>query len=506
MLANHDIRVAGNIECTQVNHALIDENIGRFGLDACAEYYNCPAKKGDRLYAHLAEMFGGEPNRDQMSNFWRLSGDDPLAHEYAVGDGRTTWMVHEKQQEVLDEEDLRLVWSVECRVIRTLFRMERRGVPVDEERLSQFESFLDQKLREARTALPEGFNVRSQPQIKKLMEDNGHTDWPLTAKGNPSFTEHWLKTFDLGQRIIKVRKIENLFNSFINPLKERHLHNGRIHCNFNQVKQDDFGTVSGRLSSNAPNMQQVPKRDKELAPLFRTIFVADPGYKWSANDYKQQEYVVFAEYSGSKKLQDGYRQEPPLDMHSMVAQLLGVERDPTAKRLNLGQLYGMGVDKLAWSLNISTSMAKNYRAAYDREVPEARNFLKNAEKRARGRGYVFTKLKRRCRLDRQIAHKAGNRIIQGTSADITKLKMVEIDEYFKSQGDICHILLQVHDELDWQFPNTDEGWRQDAEARRIMKSFDEGDLIHMKTPLQVDNDIAEDWGRASFPDQFKEAT
>jgi DNA polymerase-1 len=253
------------------------------------------------------------------------------------------------------------------------------------------------------------------------------------------------------------------------------------------------------LSSDGPNLQQVPKRDKELAPLFRRVFVSDPGTFWSANDYKQQEFVVFAEYTGNERLVNGYKQNPPIDMHQSVADMLGVERDPTAKRMNLGMVYGMGVPKLAASLGISLSQAKEYRRRYDEEIPEARRFLKKAEMRARGRGYVMTFLGRRRRFPNpSFAHKAGNSVIQGGSADITKLKMVEIDEFFAANGDVAYLTLQVHDELDWFFP---EGYEHlDVEARRIMEDFGVNSSIHMDTPLRVDSDVATDWGKASFPE------
>jgi DNA polymerase I-like protein with 3'-5' exonuclease and polymerase domains len=132
-------------------------------------------------------------------------------------------------------------------------------------------------------------------------------------------------------------------------------------------------------------------------------------------------------------------------------------------------------------------------------IPEARPFLKKAESRAKSRGYVYTYLGRRRRFpDSRFAHKAGNAIIQGSSADITKLKMVEVDEYFEAEtNDECGLILQIHDELDWMVAPGME--KHDEEARRIMKSFGEDDLIQMDIPIQVDGDVATDWGKASFP-------
>jgi DNA polymerase-1 len=272
---------------------------------------------------------------------------------------------------------------------------------------------------------------------------------------------------------------------------------GRVYPEFNQVVNDDYGTVTGRLSSSNPNAQQVPKRNKELGKIFRKIWIPDDGTYWSANDYKGQELVVFAHYSGAPMLVEGYHQEPPLDMHSVVAAMLSVERDPTAKRLNLGKLYGMGVPKLAKSLKIDMDRARELSNQYDMMLPEARMFMKKAEARAKSRGFVFTAMGRRRRFpDSRFAHKAGNSIIQGTSADITKLKMVEVDEYFESIGDTARVALQVHDDLCFFIPHGAE--EVEKEAQRIMQSFTAMDLIHLKVPLRVDSHTGPNWSVATY--------
>lgn len=513
MSKNHDIDFTHKrLNCTRVNAALLNENQFGFELDECARHMGLVnRKKGDELYAFIASKMGGEPNRNQMAHFWRMPADCPLVVEYAEADGSVTWELWESQRRLMEMENLMKVWEVECRVVRTLFRMERRGVKINYTRLLEVENIMHQKIREAEKLVPEGLNTRAPTQMKKFCEDAGATNWPLTApskkfpKGQPSFTEDFLKTFPEGQAVITIRKLTNLINSFLGPLKERHMFNGRVHCNYNQCKLDEYGVVSGRLSCNDPNLQQVPKRDKVLAPLFRSIFVPDDGMRWASNDYKQQEFVVFAYYSRSQSLMDGYRQEPPVDIHSTVSQMLGVERDPTAKRMNLGMVYGMGVQKLADSLSVPLPQARGWMNDYHRRFPEAKSFMKRAETVCRTRinpqtalGYVTTLLGRRRRLDYEGAHKAGNQTIQGTSADITKLKMAEIDEYFMANGDICHLLVQVHDDICWQFPDTEEGRRQNAEAQRIMTNFGPDQLISLDVPLRIDHSEGRSWAEASF--------
>ena len=499
---NDGIEFAGPVECTMVNAALIDENAGKYGLEECARRAGVSAKRADEMYHHLASVFGGEATRKQMANFHKLAGDDAIAEGYARQDGVTTWQLWEWQQQQIAQQDLELVHGVECRVLNTLFRMERHGVRVDESKLEWLKVHLTKELRKAEKALPKEFNVRSTPQILSYVKGLGVSGWPLTEKQNPSFTEEFLVTFPEGRNIVAVRKISNLINAFVNPLIEEHLYQGRVHTNFNQLKQDEYGVATGRLSSSDPNLQQVPKRDKVLGRLFRAIFIPDPGFQWGTADYSQQEFRVFTEYTGAQMLMDGYMADPPIDIHTNVANMMGVERDPTAKRMNLGLLYGMGYKKLAASLGVSHEEARDLFDRYDSMLPEARKFLKAAEYWARQRGWVRTKLRRRRRFpNSEFAHKAGNSIIQGTSADITKVKMVEIDQFFTDESSGSRLLLQVHDELDWQVPVGDG--EVSKKALSIMKAFEQTDTIHLKVPMGVDYRMGRSWAEATYGAEVK---
>jgi DNA polymerase I-like protein with 3'-5' exonuclease and polymerase domains len=501
--ANDLLSICGPVEDTQCNAALIDENVNAYSLDAVATRCGVQAKKGAELYAELATQFGGRVDKSQMANFHLLPGNHPLVVEYAEGDGTTTWQVRDVQQTILDNENLHAVWEVESSVLPVLFRMERRGVRVHEERLAWLKQWLTEQVQEAEKALPQGFNPRATSQIREYLQTRGVTTFMKTQPterfpdGTDSFMAPWLETIPEAKPILVLRRFSGLLSKFVDPMLEKHLFNGRVHCEFNQLRADEFGTVTGRLSSSRPNMQQIPKRNKELAPLFRQIFLPEKGHQWSLNDYSQQEFRVFADYTGSQVLLDGYKAIPPLDIHSVVADLLHVERDP-AKTMNFGILYGMGVAKLARSLGIPEQEAAQLRAKYDTMLPEVKRFTHQAERTAASRGWVRTKLHRRRRFpDRLYAYKAGNAVIQGSSADMTKVKMVEIDRYFRQAKCESALMLQVHDELDWTLGPDDAPL--DMGARAIMESFDEKDKIQFDVPMKVDQSVADDWGRASFP-------
>lgn len=507
------IEFYGDFEDTAINAPLLDENARSYSMENCAIAAEVTLKETG-IYAIMADMFGGEPNKGQMANWWRMNGFDPEAIRYAAGDGITTEELWEKQNIYIKEESLELVHSVECRLIRTLYRMSKRGIRVDEEEMARVKAGWVAEALRLRKGFPDWFTkVNAPTQIKRYLEEYIDDNWPRNpvtvaqirkaekegkpAMGSLKFDENALKGTEKGREIINVKKIEHALSSFITPLEERHVWNGRVHCEFNQMKGDEFGTVTGRLSANNPNLQQVPKRNKVVSKPYRRIFLPEEGHLWYDNDYSQQEYVVFTNYTKDPNLVAGYMGTPRADIHTVVAEMLNVERDPTAKRMNLGMLYGMGRVALAGHLEVDERQAMEWSNLYHRKFPYAKKFLSRAQARAKERGYVFTYLGRRRRFpDPRSTHKAGNAVIQGGSADITKLKMVEIDDYFESEGDVFNLMLQCHDSLSWSGPEN----RPDinAEALRIMSSFGPDDVIKLDVPIAVDSGVGANWSEATF--------
>lgn len=521
----HGIVWYGSKEDTMINAPLLDENQFGYSLEKCAQRENVQAKKGDDLYRYLADTFGGEPVKGQMENFWRTNAAEPVVWEYAAGDGVSTEGLWQAQKPQIVQEDhmgksLQLVHNVECRLIDTLARMTGPGggVCIDEERLRRADKHFEKKAAEVAKNFPAGFNSKSPTHLKDYFESKGLIDdnWPRNPitdaerkralkqdrepVGALKFDAETLRLTPDGNKIIEFRQMSNARTLYTGPMINHHLFDGRVYCDFAQMAQDDYGTISGRLSCYDPNLQAVSKRNKQIGPVYRSCFVADPECTWEDNDYSQQEYVVFTDYTGDPNLLAGYEAEPPVDIHSTVAQMLDVERDPAAKRMNLGMLYGMGIAKLAASLGVSEAQAKAWMDLYHKKFPYAKPFLKNSENKAKSRGYVFTKLGRRRHFpDTRFAHKAGNAIIQGSSADITKLKMVEIDEYFASEGDHCRLMLQIHDSISWSAPKDERGRKMTAEARRIMTDFysDEA-VIRLKARLRIDSASGSNWAEATW--------
>jgi len=496
--ANHGVMLGRRMVCTQNNEALLDEYARSYSLDNCAKRHKVEAKKGEVLYIHMARKFGGAPERSQMANFWRMPGTDPIAMDYAAGDGVTTLQLYYSQLKQIEEEELGVVAKLEADLIWTCFRMERTGIRVDLARAQRLREVTEERVSSVLRELPVGFNSRSPVQMKQLMDAADYTDYPKTDKGNPSFTEKWLKGNPLGKKIIEIRQATNLINSFVNPLEKTHVYRGRVHANLNQLKSDDKGTISGRFSCDSPNLQQVPKRVKELAIPFRRLFVADEGKIFWERDYSQCEPRLFAHYSQDPNLLAGYNATPFRDAHSVVAELLQVERDPTAKRMNMGIFTGMQPRSFAGHMGWDLDRATEAFNKWFEEFPAIRAFQAKAKTRLKNRGYVLTLLGRRCRLEApQFAYRGTSKIIQGGNADIVKYKLLQMDRMCEDGGDIVRVLMTVHDSFNGQFDDTPEARKLFGEILTEMEQV-QNEPFNLSVPFVIEGHEGNDWAEASF--------
>lgn len=489
-LTAEGIVLEGTFEDTMINAALLDEFRKSFSLQSCAEEAAVQAKLSDEIKAHIEGYFGKSFGKNYMGEYWRLPSDDPVAVDYATGDGTTTWQLWEFQKDRLLAENLHIVHEVECRLIPVLNRMTMRGIRVNVDRLERFSEITDRTLKAAQRELGEEVNVNSNAQIRKLHESAGITDWPTTEAGNPSFTEDFLKSTEVGRKVIAVRKALRMKDAFITPMLERHLHKGRVHATFNQLRSDNFGTVTGRLSSSNPNLQQVPKRDAEGGIPFRSIFMPDEGMIWGSADYSQCEPRLLAHYAKCKVLMDGYTKQPSVDAHTAVANAAGIDRQ-SGKRLNQALLTGAGAKKAASMLGKPMDEALEIVNQYFKAMPEIKRLQAEASAAMRERGYVMSILGRRSRLEGPgYDYKAVNRLLQCSNADMIKLSMVKLDELHRSTGGI-DMINNVHDSIDFQY--TPERRDVYEESLKIMCNFPA-----LRVPIEVDEDSGPDWAWASY--------
>jgi len=485
---------------------LIDENKLKYSLDSLAKHYLRKSKYEVELAQAVLYKFGKRAKVKE--NLWRLHANE--VSEYAKEDALLTLQIYQKQQDRIKREEIESIVDFESRLIPVLFHMRKKGVRVDVDKAHSLYIELEKKQSEVQTMLNRlggtEVNVWANASLKEAYDKNS-IGYNYTAKGTPSFTASWLETQmdDVSQSILKVRKLDKIRNTFVKNMIIDKASNGRIYCGFNPM-----GTVTGRFSSQYPNLQQVPARDPELGPMIRSLFIPEEDCEWVCADYSQQEPRVLVHYASLKdmdtaiKVQDEFNKNDDTDFHQMVADMASIPRKQ-AKTINLGLFYGMGNKKLAAELGLDTDQAYDLFNKYHDKVPFVKELSRQVSHVASTRGYIKTLLGRKRRFDmweprdswgerayslseahaqypkqelkRAYTHTAMNALIQGSSADITKSAMIKI--YEAGLLDEIDLKLTVHDELDFSV----EPLKQKCfdESLQIMKT-----CVDLKVPLKVD--------------------
>ena len=490
--SKHGIVIDGPLEDTMINEGLIDDIAASYSLESCCERNRVTGKLGADLYRHLAAKFGGLPDRKQMANYWRLSGDDPIGVDYACGDGISTLELALAQHSMIEELGLSRVHKLECELIPHLARIRSRGVKIDSKYGEQVFKLLDLQIAEARKVLSPGFAVRSPNEIESAYRKAGIDNFDRTPTGKPSFTESWLQTNEMGQAIIKVRQLEKARDSFIVPLVETHNVKGYVHPSLNQSKSDDYGAIGGRLSCSDPNLQAYPKRNRDVGRIVRPLVIPEDGMLIAEDDFVQQEPRLFAHYSEDANLLGGYLSNPPIDVHTMAANLTGWPRDQ-AKRIGLGIFTGLGYNglalKMGWPLDEATAAHKKF---LDEAFPGVREFQKLAKYVMLHEGSVRTLLGRIAHKQADnLAYKAVSRIIQGSGADHMKLSLLRACQFAEANPSI-QILLTIHDSFLHQF----EPDAPIEELRRVIEST--AQELELLLPIPVERGIGKNGAEASY--------
>lgn len=516
-------RVAGTdafipqFEDTMVNEPLLNEHAGKFSLDACCLRHGVQAKKGQQIYDHIHTLFPEVPaTASSMGHFWRLSGDDAMAVDYAEGDGTSTFQLREAHMPGIKEQELERVWDLECRLIRVLARMTCKGIRIDVDKTKALQADLTKQINTLMEKLPEGASVRSPKDVRAWLESNGVTGgWPVTPKrGQPSFTEDYLKTIAPGRDILDIRHLSHLRDSFITPLIETHIWRGRVHANYNQMRGDEYGTITGRLSCDSPNLQQAHKRDAVRGRMLRGLFLPDEGKIFAEVDYSQAEPRLLAYYSRCKTLIDGYTSTPFVDAHTAVAKAIDPNWDnlpkaeqkalrENSKRVNQTIISSGGKGVIVARYGVDPREVDRIWNDWFKAMPEVKVFQRKATNRMRKQGYVFSLLGRRSRLiDPHKDYVAVNRLLQMGNADLMKAALVRMDDYLESVGRPLDVLNTIHDAADFQF---DEAARVHYnKCLDIMRDVTSNESpIHLDIPMEVEAGEGCTWALATFGPEEK---
>jgi len=433
-----------------------------------------------------------------MKFFWRLEGDHPLVVDYATGDGISTYQLWIVQQAILDNDDLRKPWKLECDLLPYVARMHNRGLKIDPEYSGRIIGDVEAAVKEASKVFVPGFNVRSPKAVEALYRANGYTEekFAKTDNGALSFTEKWLETNDIGHAILSVRRLEKARDSFITPLIDTHNVNGRVHPILNQSKSDDYGVAGVRFSCSEPNLQAFPKRNIEVGRVVRKLVVPDDGFVIEEADAKQQEPRLFTHYSGDPALVDGYR-SGTMDIHDRASALLNLERD-TAKRMAMGMLTMMSPPTLAGHMRWDIERARSaHRMFLTDAFPHIKIFQDTAVQVFKRRGYVKTLLGRRAYCDDpRFAYRAVSRIIQNTGGEHIKICLLRACQYEDAHPNDVQLLLTIHDSLLWQRnPGHDP-----SELLRLVENV--GNELGVSVPLPFGLGSGPDWAKASYGDKL----
>lgn len=507
----HGIQLGAPLEDTMINESLIDDRTKGYGLADCCARHQVTAKKGADLYLAIAQRFGGVPDSKQMGNFWRMPGDHPLVVEYATGDGVSTLELWRSQQKLLDAEDLRVPWQLECDLIPHLARLWHRGIRVDADYAERVQGELDKLMAERRKLFDPGFNVRAPSQVEELYRANGYTDdqFARTARGQISFTEKWLETNEIGRAILSIRRLEKARDSFITPLVATNNHGGRVHPILHQSKSDEYGVAGARLSCSSPNLQAFPKRNREIGALVRPLVAPDGDWLLEEGDAMQQEPRFFSYYSQDQALLEGYRSDPNFSLHQRANEMMFNGKDyDTAKRMAMGILSMMFPKTLAAHLEIGVREAENLRNEFLYDAfPLIGQFQREVVSVFRSRGWVKSILGRKARLeDPRFAYQGVSRIIQNSGGDHIKTCLLRACEYELAHPDKVQVLLSIHDSVMWQrdpnfCPKELVGILENVPHEPQFNRMEE--IIGPMVPIPFEVGSGRNWGEASYGDKIK---
>jgi DNA polymerase-1 len=434
------------------------------------------------------------------------------AAAYSAEDTDVTLRLHAALHPMLGAEERleRIYGEIEMPVREVLFRMERAGVPIDARQLEAMSHELGQKMLDlesrAHKEAGQPFNLGSPKQIAEIFfEKKGIPVVRKTPSGAPSTDEEVLEKLALDHPLAKIlldhREISKLKSTYTDKLpKMVNPRTGRVHTTYSQAV-----AVTGRLSSNDPNLQNIPVRTPEGRRI-REAFVAPAGSSIVSADYSQVELRIMAHISGDESLlrafaagEDIHRATAAEVFGRSLAEVSSEERR-YAKVINFGLIYGMSAFGLAQQLGLERATAQAYIASYFTRYPGVAKYMEDTRKLARDRGYVETVLGRRLWLPeiksanparRGGAERAAiNAPMQGTAADLIKLAMIAVQGWLDRDKLASKLIMQVHDELVLEVPEGELA-RVKSELPRLMSG-----VAELKVPLVVDVGSGQNWEKA----------
>ena len=501
ILANIGIDLNGIVDDTMVKSYCLNSVATRHNMDDLSEYY-----LGHKTI-HYADVAGS--GKKQLT-FNQVNLEDALP--YACEDVIVTSELNKILESKLQKHPklMTLYQTLELPLVKTMLKLERNGALVDEISLfnqqTQIKSEMQQIQTQAFEIAGDEFNLESPKQIQQILfskEGLGLEPKRKTAKGQPSTNEEALKLLEhpLVDLIMSYRTLTKLNSTYLEALpKQINRQTGRLHTSYHQAV-----TATGRLSSSKPNFQNIPIRTEQGAQI-RSAFVSGKGNVIMAADYSQIELRIMAHISEDKNLIEAFRNN--VDVHRSTAsqvfdtELTKVTKDQRrkAKAINFGLIYGMSAFGLAKQIDVSRTEAKQYIDGYFENYPGVLKFMDETKEKAKSQGFVETILGRRLylpqinaknkMLQQHALRTAINAPMQGSSADIIKKAMLDIQAWIDREDNSIKMIMQVHDELVFEVPA--EKSKEYAENLRSLMA----EALKLSIPLVVDVGIGSNWQEA----------
>lgn len=498
MLSMYDIQLNGPLFDTMIAHYVIQPEL-RHGMDYMAEVY----LKYKTI--HYDELVGGK-GKNQMPI--RMVDLQSLC-EYAAEDADITFQLKQiLEKEIQNQQLNHLFYDIEMPLMKVLATMEKNGVRIDSDALSQSSVILTQEMllleKEIHAMAGKEFNVSSPAQVGEVLFD----ELKLDAKAKKTKTGQYTTSEDVLEKlrskhpvigkILDYRGLKKLLSTYIDALpKMISPKTGKVHTSYNQTV-----TSTGRLSSTNPNLQNIPIRDAQGKEI-RKAFIPDEGCVFLSADYSQIELRIMAHLSEDANMIDAFNNG--YDIHTATAaKIYKVDMDEVnsdmrrkAKTANFGIIYGISTFGLAERMNVSRSEAKELIDGYFATYPGIRKFMDEAIQKAKTNGYVETIFGRKRFLAdinsqnsvvRGYAERnAINAPIQGSAADIIKIAMINIQKKLTENNFKTLMTMQVHDELNFTVPVEEKDKIQQLVVAEMEAA------IRLKVPLIADCGTGINW-------------
>ncbi|MEO1030689.1 MAG: DNA polymerase I [Bacteroidota bacterium] len=499
VLAKYNIDVKGKLFDTMLAHYLINPDM-RHNMDVLAETYL------NYTPISITELIG-KKGKNQLS-----MREVPLDKqtEYAVEDADITLQLKEHFEKELGEANTQKLFDdIEVPLLRVLADMELEGINLDKAFLNALSEALDSDIAHLEKciydAAGEEFNIASPKQLGVILfEKMKLVDKPKKTKtGQYSTAEDVLsylaKDHEIIQNILDFRGLSKLKSTYVDALPTQVDENtGRVHTDYMQTV-----AATGRLSSNNPNLQNIPIRTERGRQVRKAFIPRDTDYTLLAADYSQIELRIIAALSEEETMIEAFKNGE--DIHASTAsKVFNVpisevtrEQRSNAKTVNFGIIYGVSAFGLSNQTNLTRSESKELIDTYYATYPKLRNYIQNQVDFARDHGYVQTVLGRRRYLKdinsrnavvRGAAERnAVNAPIQGSAADIIKIAMINIHEKLKAGNYKSKMLLQVHDELVFDI------YKPELDGLKNLIKSEMENAYQLSVPLDVDFDIGDNW-------------